>query len=128
MTCVNTYYANLHEAEQARNQRHMDWAEQEYLDCLHGPLLRYRVDGEWNIDDAERLHKVLEIVLPCNYQVILDSKFAYPLDNDTTLHLTGVESPVLEFATEVILKVLTSRKYGDAQAQDAYNEKLGEWK
>ncbi len=128
MNCAVTADCNLYEAKLASDERHMDWAEQEYFDCLHDPVLRYRVDGKWDMDDAERLHKVLEIVLPCNYQVILDTKFAYPLDNDTTLHLTGVEEPVLEFATEVILKTLTSRKYGEAQAQDAYNEKLGEWK
>lgn len=123
-----TAAANRYEVEQERNERHDDWAEQQYFDCLHEPVLRYRVDGEWTIDDAERLLKVLEIVLPCNYQVIRDEAFAYPNDGDTDLHLTGVDEPVLEFATEVILKTLCNRKYGEAQAKDAYNEKLGEWK
>jgi len=128
--CAVTADCNRHELCQERDELHMDWAEQEYFDCLHDPVLRYRVDSflRWTVDDAERLLKVLEIVLPCHYQVIQDEVFDYPDSSDTTLHLTGVEEPVLEFATEVILKTLTSRKYGEAQAKDAYNEKLGEWK
>lgn len=121
MHCGVTADCNRNEVAEARAELRWQRNEHRYWAAIDAPIVRYKVDGEWTIEDAERLYGVLKVVIGDKFQVILDNT----LENDTDWALQSVSHPADDLVNDVLEAVLNSREYGVKQVKSDLEDFIG---
>lgn len=119
--CAVTADCNRHEVEEARAELRWQRNEDRYWAAIETPIVRYKVDGAWTIEDAERLYGVLKVIIGEQFQVVLDNT----LENDTDWALQGVAHPADDLVNDVLDSVFGSRAYGVKQAKSDLEDFIG---